>query len=263
MNEPSFSEQRTNLPTGPLFFLKGGDGRPLLHLHSSAGPRLSPVIEYLSRRHVVYMPTVPGFNGTPLHRDIASMADLSDLMAEFMRTTIGGSCDVMAESFGGWIALWLAARHPALVEQLVLEAPAGLRVEGTGGLPADPAQRLSKLHAVLERAPKEMRSGKMLADNQRVRDNYAGGASFDVALNDALSQITARTLILFGTQDEVVPIDTGRRLQAGIGKSHLTFVYGAAHAVEFDQPGRVGRLASAFLERGEAFLVRNPQPATA
>jgi pimeloyl-ACP methyl ester carboxylesterase len=69
-------------------------------------------------------------------------------------------------------------------------------------------------------------------------------------------------LLLFGTKEEVVPAeDVGRRLKAGIAQSHLSYIYGAAHAVEFDQPERVARLVGAFLERGEAFVVRTAEVA--
>jgi len=127
-----------------------------------------------------------------------------------------------------------------------------------GGLPADPAERFRKLFAVPERAPKETRAVEVLAQNQRVRDGYAGGITLDTALEEALGRIKARTLILFGTADEVVPVETARRLKAGIAHSHLSFVYGAAHALEFDQPQRAARLIAAFLEHGEGFLVRRP-----
>ncbi len=258
MNETRFRELQVGLDSGPLHYIHGGEGRPILHLHSSGGPRITAVTDDLARRHTIYMPTVPGFNGTPTHGSVSTMVDLADLMAKFVRAVIGGPCDLVSESFGGWIALWLAARHPDLVEQLVLEAPAGLRTEGTGGLPVDPDQRLRKLFAVPERAPKETRSAEVLAENQRVRDGYAGGITFDTAIQNALPRIKARTLILFGTQDEVVPIDTARRLEAGIANSHLSFIYGAAHVPEFDQPQRTARLIGAFLEHGEGFLVRRP-----
>jgi pimeloyl-ACP methyl ester carboxylesterase len=187
------------------------------------------------------------------------MADLADLAARFARTVIGGRCDVVAESFGGWTALWLAVRHPDLVAQLVLEAPAGLRT--TGGLPADPAERLRKLYAAPERAPKETRSPAMLAENRRLYDSYTGGITLDTALEDALPRIEARTLIVFGTLDEVCPIETARRLTAGIERSHLTYVWGASHVPDYDQPERVARLIGAFLERGEGFLVRRTDAA--
>ena len=131
MTGTAFKEQHVELDSGRLFYLHGGEGRPLLHLHSAGGPRVSPAIEQLAKRHSIYMPTAPGYNGTPAHARVASMVDLADLMAEFARGIIAGAWDVIGESFGGWVALWLAVRHPDLVEQLVLEAPAGLRTPGT------------------------------------------------------------------------------------------------------------------------------------
>ena len=107
----------------------------------------------------------------------------------------------------------------------------------------------------------ETRSPEMIADAQRMRDFYFGGVSYDGALHEALPSIKARTLVLMGTKDTVIPVITAHRLKAGIPNSHLSFIYGAAHSVEFDAPQQVGRLVSAFLERGEAFVVRSPDAA--
>ena len=122
-----FTTDAAELSSGPLHYQKGGSGPPILHLHPAAGPRLTPVIERLAERHTVFIPAMPGFNGTPRHASVTSMIGLAGLMAEFAQRVIGGKFDVVAESFGGWIALWLAAKHPDLVEHLVLEGPAGTR----------------------------------------------------------------------------------------------------------------------------------------
>jgi pimeloyl-ACP methyl ester carboxylesterase len=257
-----FSEEKIELATGPLHFLKGGSGPAILHLHSAAGPRVSPALEKLALKHTIYMPTMPGFNGTPPHASVATMDGLADLAAGFVRGTVGKGCDVIAESFGGWVALWLAVKHSDLVEQLVLEAPAGMRTKGVGGLPADPAERNRKLYAVPERAPQNPRYEEAMLGNAKAAAGYTKGETLDAELLKALPKISARTLLLFGTKEEVTPVeDVGRRLKAGIAHSHLSYIYGAAHAVEFDQPDRVARLVGAFLERGEAFVVRTAEVA--
>jgi pimeloyl-ACP methyl ester carboxylesterase len=256
-----FTEHKADLSSGTVHYQKAGSGPPLLHLHSSGGPRVSPVIERLAERHTVYMPVAPGFNATPEHASRRTVGALADLMTEFARAVIGGTFDAMGESFGGWVAQWVAIRNPDRVEQLVLEAPAGLRDEGTGGLPGDPEGRLRALYSRPERAPQETRTPQVIADSQRVRDGYVGGISYDQALHQALPGIRARTLIVIGTRDTVVPVITAHRLKAGIARSHLSFIYGAAHALEFDAPERVGPLVSGFLERGEAFVVRSPNAA--
>jgi pimeloyl-ACP methyl ester carboxylesterase len=258
MTETAFTEHTVQLDSGPVTYLKGGAGRPILHLHPAGGPRVTPAIRMLARGHTFYLPTTPGFNATPVHDAVRSMPDLADLEAKFACRVIGGPCDVVAESFGGWGALWLAVRHPNLVRQLVVQAPAGLRDEGTGGLPADPAGRLRLLYANPERAPRETRTPEVLAGNVRMYARYSGGVTFDQGLEAALPGIKARTLVVFGTSDAVVPIVTARRLLAGIPQSHLTYIHGAAHVPEYDQPDKVARLIGAFLEHGESFVVRRP-----
>jgi len=256
-----FTAHVAELPSGPVHYQKGGSGPPILHLHPAAGPRLTPVIEMLAKRHTVFVPAAPGFNGAPKHASVSSMAGLADLMAEFAQRIGGGKCDVVAESFGGWVALWLAAKHPDLVEHLVLEGPAGLRDKGTGGLPADPEARMRALYAHPERAPQETRSPQVIADTMRARDSYIGGIDYDAALHEALPQITARTLVIMGTKDTVAPVIVAHRIRAGVANAHVSFIYGAAHSLEFDAPERVGPLVSRFLERGEAFVVRSPDAA--
>ena len=104
-------------------------------------------------------------------------------------------------------------RNPELVEHLVLEGPAGLRDEGTGGVPADPEGRMRALYSNPAHAPPETRSPQVLADTQRVRDGYVGGIDYDKALHDALPGIRARTLIVMGTSDTVVPVITAHRIE--------------------------------------------------
>ena len=51
---------------------------------------------------------------------------------------------------------------------------------------------------------------------------------------------------------------TARHILAGIPQARLTYVWGAAHVPEYDQPERTARLIGAFMELGEGYLVRRP-----
>ncbi len=256
MTAPTFSQQDHQLPHGVLRVRSGGDGRPVVHLHSAAGPRITPVIAQLSRAHRVHCPIAPGFDGQPALADVATIDAVADFVAAFIRTACEGRCDVIGESFGGWIALWLAVKHPDLIGQLVLEAPAGLRATGEGGLPDDAAERLKRLYAQPGNAPPETRPEAVLMANRRATLGYTKGVAFDAALADRLTAIRARTLILMGTQDGIIPASTGHLLKSRIALSHLIYMHGAAHAIEIDQPQRTAALIGDFLDRGESFLVR-------
>ncbi len=251
-----FTEKEYVMKSGALRVNIGGSGRALIHLHSAAGPRMSKVLHALADHHTVHAPVIPGFEGTQRHPGVASMQDVADLIAGYISDHCNGECDVIGESFGGWIALWLAIRHPALVGQLVLEAPAGLRPADKGGLPNDTQDRQRALHAKPENVPDEKCSEQILMANRKAVAEYTTGIAFDKEMADRLGEIKSRTLVLMGTLDKVIPPDSGQLLKQHVPQSHLTYIWDAAHALEFDQPKRVATLALDFLDRGESFLVR-------
>lgn len=261
MTDVSFTERDAALSSGSLHVRTAGKGRPLVHLHSAAGPRVSGVIEALADHHLVHAPTLPGFDGTAKHDSVTTIADLANLVAEFIEKECDGEADIVGEGLGGWVGLWVAVRHPGLIGQLVLEAPAGLRRTDLIALPANIDERLKLLHAVTANIPAETRAPQMLQDNRKVLQDYMQGVDFDEALVQRLGEIKSRALILMGALDKIIPRETGHILKAGLPQSHLTYIWDAAHAIEFDQPQRTSAIVLDFLDRGESFLVRQAAPA--
>lgn len=250
-----FEHLELNLPSGRLSYFVAGAGAPLLYLHPAGGFSASKPLEALSERYKVFAPVTPGFDGTAPHERVASMEQLADLAARFADQVIGKRCDVIGQSFGGWEALWLAVKHPDKLDHLVLEAPAGVPAGGKGGLPTDPAEARRKLFAYPDRAPPVTKPVEQLQGNRRMLDHYGAASLSDDALPSRVAAIQAPTLILMGTKDEIIPPETGRFLKEQIADSHLAYVYDAAHVIQSDQPERYLRLVSAFLERGDAYIV--------
>jgi pimeloyl-ACP methyl ester carboxylesterase len=244
------------LGTGTLTYAEFGEGRPLLYLHAAGGPQISPFLEKLAATHQVYAPTAPGFEGTPAHDKVKSIRDLADLYGEFAAKVIKTPCDVMGHSVGGWTALWLAVNYPDTIGQLVLEAPGGLRI-GMKPMPppADPGELLRRLYIYPEKATGLIKPPEVTTANMQAFGRYSGGVLVDEALLARLPDIKARTLIVLATKDGMIPAKTGHVLKEKIPQSHLTYMFDAAHGIEVDQPERMLRLVTAFLERGEAFIV--------
>jgi pimeloyl-ACP methyl ester carboxylesterase len=117
-------EHSVRLASGELTYLQAGSGRPLLYLHPAGGVRRSKVLEGLAQSFTLYVPVIPGFEGTPFHAGVTTRRSLAKLVAEFAEGVIKTRCDVMGWSFGGCVALWLALERPELVDHLVLECPA-------------------------------------------------------------------------------------------------------------------------------------------
>src|SRR5260370_20206843 len=138
--------RQISLSSGELTYFMAGEGRPIVYLHPAGGVRWTRVLEGLSKSFALYVPVMPGFDGTSAHGAVESMQGLAKLMGEFIDKVIGGPSDVMGCSFGGCVALWLAAQRPDRVDHLVLECPAGFRP--LGARPADPGtlDKLPFLH---------------------------------------------------------------------------------------------------------------------
>ena len=250
-----FERKNVKLASGEVAYFVGGSGAPLLYLHPAGGIAVSKPLETLAQSRTVYMPVTPGFDGTTAHEGVTTMEALGDLAASFIEAVIGKRCDVIGQSFGGWQALWLGVRHPDKVDHLVLEPPAGVPAGGKGGLPSDPAEARRKLFAYPDRAPPPTKPPEQLQGNRRMLGYYGAAALSDEKLPGRVAEIKAPTLILMGTKDEIIPRETGQFLKEHIAGSHLAYVYDAAHVIESDQPERLLRVVSSFLERGDAYIV--------
>jgi pimeloyl-ACP methyl ester carboxylesterase len=253
-----FEKKIAKLGKGDVSYYVIGEGSPVLYLHGAGGLLKSKAHELLSANHKIYLPVTPGYDGTEILTGINSMPSLADLTADFIASEIGEGCDVVGHSFGGWLACWLAVNHPTKVELLILEAPAGFRPGGKGGLDHPPEELAKLLAAYPEKYPDDDRSFDMIKNNRDdIRLHYHKGMPLDEELVTRLGEIRSSTLLVYGTLEKIVPIETCRILKASIPRIYFNYIYDAAHTIEVDQPERFVSLVGEFLERGEAFLVNN------
>jgi pimeloyl-ACP methyl ester carboxylesterase len=253
----NFTQTELRLPSGTLPCYVGGTGQKVLYLHSAGGVRLSPALATLGESCRIYLPILPGFDGTKRRDNLRSMVDLADLAAEIIDSEIKEPCDVVGHSFGGWVAAWLAARHPEKVPLLALVAAAGFRPEGVGGLDMEPAALRRAMFAHPENLPEQPDPARQ-AGNRAAAHHFTGGKATDRDLVELLDKITALTLIVHGTKDGIIPVESPRLLKSRIPHAFNIYVYDAAHAIDTDQPARFAALLGDFLARGEAFIVSRP-----
>jgi len=212
-------EQKIRLTSGELSYFAAGSGRPLLYLHPAGGVRRSKVLEGLAQSFSLYVPVTPGWEGTAFHPGVNSRHGVSDLIAEFHASVIGTRCNVMGWSFGGAVALWLAAERPELVERLVLECPAGL---------VSIDQRIKRV-------------------NRALLEHYGAQDGKDEALVARVAEIGHTTLILQGANDGTIPPPSAEWLASQLRRASLVSIDQAGHDLEVDQPERVLAAVREFL----------------
>jgi pimeloyl-ACP methyl ester carboxylesterase len=222
-------------------FAEAGAGAPLLLVHDFAATRevWTAAVMRLSQSFRVVVPDLPGF-GTSEKPDPQRFAygwdAFSDAMFDLVAALgVGGRIHVCGHGMGGGIALSLAARHPALVHKLVLTSalvfpPQEHALERTGRMPLVGAILWRQvMGSALFRAyvQSTIYSGAARIPAGRTEELYeafnapagrqAAHATL-VAIADTrplvarLPRVTADTLVIWGRDDVIAPIEHGRRL---------------------------------------------------
>ncbi len=248
----TFDRYRVALKAGGQDYFAAGEGDIILYLHGAGGLTKSYPLYDLATDHRLLAPVHPGFDGAGFLPGLDSMAALADHMADFLNTEADGPAFVVAHSFGGWLACWLAVRHPQRVRRLVLECPAGFRSEGKGGMSEDPRELRASLFKYPEKAPPEDRARDVIRGNRYQPLHYHGGMPSDDALVARLPEIQAPTLLIYGVEDKMIPPETCEILSRGIPDFRLVEVEDAFHYVQIDQPDRFTELCRTFLADGPA-----------
>ena len=246
---------RVSLSSGELSYYAAGEGRPVVYLHPAGGVRWTKVQDALAGSFKLLIPVMPGFDDTPAHASVKSMRALAALAAEFIDKVVGGPCDLIGCSFGGYLAAWLAAERPALVDHLVLECPAGFRPRGYGGRPPDPEELKKLLFLHPEKLPPETKTADIEAANRRMLPHYGYTPETDEELLARIPSIDKLTLILHGTADRMIPKESVQLLKSRLPHAYLVYIWDAAHAIEVDQPERMLAVLMSFLQRSEGFIV--------
>jgi pimeloyl-ACP methyl ester carboxylesterase len=77
----------------------------------------------------------------------------------------------------------------------------------------------------------------------------------DLGLIERYAALKIPTLLIFGTRDEALPPDAGRRWHAALPACHIVLLYDAGHDLAADRPQAFADLVEDFLSDPGAFLV--------
>ncbi|MDE3075079.1 MAG: alpha/beta fold hydrolase, partial [Chloroflexota bacterium] len=112
-------------------YCEAGEGEPVISLHGAGGMHLYRSHELLAKHHRMIVFEVPGFGQSPANERSGSMQELGLTMARAAGNLGIDRFNLMGNSFGGKLALWLAVQQPERLDALVLIAPAAIRPEGS------------------------------------------------------------------------------------------------------------------------------------
>ena len=250
--------------TGVFYELSGSGGEcPLMLLHGWGGSHgsMSMLIRDYSGTRPVLAPDFPG-NGdsdeTPGPWDVT---DYTNMLVALMDHAGILRADVIAHSFGGRVALLLAAEHPERVNRLLLT--------GCAGLPNRPDNKLSartKLYKTLRRAAdnpvtRALFANKVASWREALVQKFGSPdyralsplmrQTFNKVINQdltwTLEKISAPTLLVWGEDDTATPIWMGELMEKTIKDCALVRFENAGHFAYAEQYARFLPIAKAFI----------------
>ncbi|MER5492360.1 alpha/beta fold hydrolase [Streptomyces sp. NPDC002490] len=233
-----------------------GPGMLLLHGIGSSSASFAHQLDSLAEEFTLIAWDAPGYAASPDPAEPVTLDGYVTAAGAVARAALGpGPFHLVGVSWGGVIALRLAATHPELVRSLTVIG-ASL---GSGTDPARARQmrsRTAELRRLGPQAFARARAPRLLAPDapaelvetatrtmaEAIRLPGYGEAAESMASADLtadLPRITAPTLVLAGEHDTVTGPERAREIAAGIRGAVLATIPGAGHLANQEQPDRV------------------------
>jgi pimeloyl-ACP methyl ester carboxylesterase len=239
----------------PVRYYEGGQGAPLVFLHGAGGLDLDQdFLNALGQRFHVYAPLVPGYGDSEECGELRDMLDFT-LHAWDVVEALGVKNPILVGcSMGGMIASEMAAIAPHDVSRLALIAPAGLWLDDHPipdifalmpyDLPKllfyDEAAGTKALTANTDTSDPGFLQAFLVRNARQL--GAAGKILFpipDRGLSTRLYRIQAKTLLIWGESDKLIPPVYAQAFQRGIAGADTVLIPQAGHLVTFEKPGDV------------------------
>ena len=242
-----FVERSLELSTGTVSYIEAGTGTSVVCLHHSWGS--IGAIEFherLAKSFHVIVPDMPGWGASTRPLWARDVRDIAILCAQFIHHLQLDQVHLIGLGFGGYVAAEMSSMNASGYASMTLVGAPGLFPEEG-----------------------EIRDQMMFSHRQYIRDSFSDEATYTAQFGDEPSQeirdvwehsreMTARvawkpyffnrrlepllgnvatpTLLLWGAEDQIVPISVAHQMGRQLKDSKLEILQRSGHLVEFEQP---------------------------
>ena len=230
------------------YYCAGRRGTPIVLIHGlgSSAETWAAVVPMLSKEFLVYALDLPGFGRTPLAPEGTNISTHVLYLKRFLDALGYPHVTLVGNSLGGWIATRFTVEHPELVHRLYLLNSAGLRRENSHSPYAE--DRIAARHSLEQMMGFSLPVPKFVLDAM-VRNSqtpaYAGfirGYEPRDELDSVLADVQVPTTIIWGEQDNLLPLICAYDLHSGIANSELVLLPQVGHMPQIQAPVKVARI---------------------
>jgi len=244
-HDVSIEQRCVRVGAATISYLVAGAGPPIVLLHGLAGSSRcwQHNIRQLARGFRVYVVDLIGFGASGgLHP--LSFDKLAGYLTVWMNQLAIRRASIIGHSMGGLVAVDLAAQVPDRIERLVLVDAAAFLIEQSSiyhllGLVRELFQiQIDFLPTLVVDAYRAGPITLLNAIHQLLTTDFS----------PRLALVQAPTLLVWGEQDALVPLEIGRRLCRQLpANNHIVVIKGAGHNPMWDRPTAFNRVVEDFL----------------
>ncbi len=267
---------RVELPGATVNYAEIGEGEPILFVHGLAGCWRNWLenLPHFARGHRAIALDLPGFGDSPMPSWSIDMPAYGRLVHDFCeKLQIDRLAAIVGNSMGGFVATEATIDEPSRFEKLVLVSAAGISFAEAEGRRLEALLRtfeatvplLSGAREVWVTRPRarELAFGRVFRYPNRVRPELLaeqmnpgvqapgfGDAIRSIGGYDTrhrLAEIEIPTLVVWGLNDKIVPVEAAIGYHRLIDGSRLEIFERTGHVPQMERPERFNDLLDAFL----------------
>ena len=257
----AFTEEMVEVGGSNIQVLKGGSGDPLVLFHGAGGNSgWLNYVQALSDHYTVYMPTHPGYAGSDRPDWLESIPDLAAFYTWFLEKQGLEGARAIGFSMGGWVASEIAATCSHSFSKLMLVDAVGIRPQQ--GEIADifilsPAQVTELLFHDPSQASEyeQLYGGEPTPEQTDASEQNREMAvrlcwkpyMYDSRLPGLLGRVNIPTRIVWGRNDQLVPLECGESYHKAIPGSDLVVIDNCGHVPQLEKTDEFVKTALDFL----------------
>ena len=228
-------------------YLHGGDGPTIVVLHHSTGSLgWLPFYDLLAENYTVLVPDLPGYGQSERPAWAREPRDIALILSAFILKMDLSNIHLIGFGLGGFLAAEIATFGHERLDRLILVGAAGVKPkegEIVDQMLIDFYEYVqagfSDLNKYTEIFGEELdQATKELWDYSREMTARISWAPymFSRRLLPLLSEVDTPTLLLWGEDDRIVPLDCGKQYEQAIPNSTLKVLKNAGHLIELEDP---------------------------
>jgi pimeloyl-ACP methyl ester carboxylesterase len=243
-----------------------GDGPPVVMCHGTPFSSLvwRRLVDVLVEERSVYVWDMLGYGQSDKPDADVSLGVQGEILSALVAHWELGSLDVVAHDFGGAVALRAHLLHGMTASSLALMDVVALRPWGTpffrlvgdnlevfNALPSNFHEALvreyisgASNHGLTETVMDQLVAPWLGEEGQPAlyRQMAQGDEAFTAEIEPRYGEVTAPTLIVWGSEDAWLSPDQGQALAATLPNSRLELIEGAGHLVQEDEPDQLAQV---------------------